>query len=145
YEPRQAGDLSVTGWQFTALKRGQLAGLKVPKETIKSAERFLDSCESAGKGGYSYIPGAGETITMTAVGLLCRQYSGVGPGNPGLLMGVKKFKSSPPEKHPDVYYLYYATQVMYHMQGESWRFWDTGVDTDGKQKSKGVRNLLLAR
>jgi hypothetical protein len=145
YAPRQAGDLSVTGWQFTALKRGQMAGLKVPKETLKLAERFLDSCESAGKGGYSYLPGGEATITMTAVGLLCRQYNDVGPRNAGLLAGVQRLKSYPPEKHPDVYYLHYATQVMHNVQGESWRFWNTGVDADGKQKSKGVRNLLLTR
>lgn len=133
----------MTGWQFTALKRGQMAGLKVPKETLRLVDRFLDSCEKDGKGGYSYIPGSGETVTMTAVGLLCRQYSGVGPRSPGLLGGVQKLKAYPPEKHPDVYYLYYATQVMHNMQGESWRFWNTGVDEKGQKKFKGVRDFLL--
>jgi hypothetical protein len=153
YSPGQAGDMSVTGWQLMALKSGQMAGLSVPKNTLKQADRFLDSCESGGKGatgsrqggGYGYLPGTGETIVMTSVGLLCRMYSGVGPGNPNLLAGVQKLKAYPPEKHPDVYYLYYATQVMHHMQGESWRFWNTGVDADGKQKSKGIRDMLISK
>ncbi|HEY7314134.1 MAG TPA: prenyltransferase/squalene oxidase repeat-containing protein [Gemmataceae bacterium] len=154
YSPGQAGDMSVTGWQLMALKSGQMAGLSVPKNTLKQAERFLDSCEnnnakaatgSRQAGGYGYLPGGGETIVMTSVGLLCRMYSGVGPGNPSLLAGVQKLKAYPPEKHPDVYYLYYATQVMHHMQGESWRFWNTGVDADGKQKSKGIRDMLISK
>ena len=155
YSPGQAGDMSVTGWQLMALKSGQMAGLSVPKNTLKQAERFLDSCENnnakgatgsrMGGGGYGYLPGGGETIVMTSVGLLCRMYSGVGPGNPSLLAGVQKLKAYPPEKHPDVYYLYYATQVMHHMQGESWRFWNTGVDADGKQKSKGIRDMLISK
>jgi len=152
YSPGQAGDVSVTGWQLMALKSGQMAGLSVPKNTLKQAERFLDSCETGGAkgskqggGGYGYLPGSGETIVMTSVGLLCRMYSGVGPGNPSLLAGVQKLKAYPPEKHPDVYYLYYATQVMHHMQGESWRFWNTGVDADGKEKSKGIRDMLISK
>jgi hypothetical protein len=120
-----------------------MAGLKVPKKILQSAEHFLDSCENTKKGGYSYVPGVGETVTMTAVGLLCRQYSGVGPKNPGLLIGVQKLKAYPPEKRPDIYYLYYATQVMHNIQGESWHFWNTGEDEKGQKKFKGVRDFLL--
>ncbi len=81
YAPKQAGDLSVTGWQLMALKSGQMAGLSVPKNTLKLSEKFLDSCETSNKGGYAYLPsnGHGESIAMTSVGLLCRQYSGVNP------------------------------------------------------------------
>jgi hypothetical protein len=154
YAPRQAGDMSVTGWQLMALKSGQMAGLSVPKNILKMAEHFLDSCESNGdksatgsrqSGSYGYTPGQGGSIAMTAVGLLCRQYSGIGPGNPSLLAGVQKLKTYPPEKNSDVYYLYYATQVMHHMQGESWRFWNTGMDEKGQQKSKGIRDFLISK
>jgi hypothetical protein len=131
YAPRQAGDLSVTGWQFSALKRGQTAKLKVPKKTLQLVESFVDACESAGTGGYAYVPGQAETLSMTAVGLLCRQYSGVGPRNAGLLNGVQKIKESPPDQNDNIYYLYYATQVMHHMQGETWKFWSLGPDGIG--------------
>ena len=50
YSPKQAGDTSVTGWQLMALKSGQMAGLSVPKNTLKLADRFLDSV-MADKGG----------------------------------------------------------------------------------------------
>ncbi len=140
YSPRTAGDTSVTGWQLMALKSGQMSGLSVPRSTLALAERFLDSVESSSKGGYAYVPGGGETPTMTAVGLLCRQYQGVNPRNPGLLAGVERLKSYPPGKTGNLYYEYYATQVMHHMGGDSWQFWNAGPD--GKS---GLRDTLIAK
>src|SRR5262249_31872114 len=137
---KTAGDTSVTGWQLMALKSGQMSGLSVPRSTISLCERFLDSCESSSKGGYGYVPGAGETYTMTAVGLLCRQYLGVNPRNPGLLAGVERLKAYPPGKTGNLYYEYYATQVMHHMGGDSWQFWNVGPD--GKS---GIRDTLIAK
>jgi hypothetical protein len=79
---------------------------------------------------------------MTAVGLLCRQYLGVKPRNPGLLAGVEKLKSATtaPGKTGNLYYEYYATQVMHHMGGDSWQFWNAGPD--GKS---GIRDTLIAK
>jgi hypothetical protein len=150
YKPKQAGDTSVTGWQLMALKSGQMAGLSVPKNTLKLAERFLDSVETTDKGAsasdkggsFSYLPGQPPSITMTSVGLLCRQYSGIGPKNPALQNGVKKLREQPPSKNHNIYYLYYATQVMHHMQGDSWRFWNLGPNGDGKG---GIRDWLISQ
>ncbi len=151
YAAKQAGDLSVTGWQLMALKSGQMAGLSVPKNTLKLSEKFLDSCETASAkgsqmrgGGYAYVPsnGQGESITMTSVGLLCRQYSGVNPRNPALLAGVQKLKAYCTDKLDNIYYLYYATQVMHHMQGESWNFWNLGAAGTGKG---GIRDTLISK
>jgi hypothetical protein len=153
YSPKQAGDTSVTGWQLMALKSGQMAGLSVPKNALKLADRFLDSVESSEKsasmadkgGSFSYLPGQAPSITMTAVGLLCRQYSGVGPKNPALQKGVQRLRKEPPGKNNDIYYLYYATQVMHHMERESWRFWNEGVTADGKKVHNGIRDSLIAQ
>jgi hypothetical protein len=143
YSPRSAGDLSVTGWEVMALKSGQMAGLSVPAEVLKRAERFLDSCETSSKGGYGYMPNEGDRYTMTAVGLLCRQYMGIQPRNPGLLMGVDKLKATPPGKSNNIYYEYYATQVMHHMGGDAWKFWNEGLDKDGNKVHKGIRDSLI--
>jgi hypothetical protein len=143
YSPKQAGDTSVTGWQFMALKSGQMAGLSVPRNTLKLANRFLDAVESPENGGaFGYLPGQPTTIAMTAVGLLCRQYSGIGPKNPALQKGVKRLRTEPPGKNNNIYYLYYATQVMHHMQGESWQMWNLGADGSGKG---GMRDTLIAQ
>jgi hypothetical protein len=126
YEPRQGGDTSVLGWQVMALKSGQMAGLEVddPKNpTFARATKWLNSCQTADGGGYGYIDSQ-ATPTNSAVGLLCRQYLGWGPRNPGLIAGVNRLKQTPPGSIPSLYYHYYATQVIHHMGGEAWEFWN---------------------
>jgi len=147
YAPRQAGDMSVTGWQVMALKSGQMSGLSVPRVTLKRVERFLDDCESGGKsindkGGYSYTPRSGPTPAMTAVGALCRQYLGVPARNPSLRASVKRIRAVPPQPRGNIYYEYYATQVMHHMGAEDWEFWNKGPDGSGKG---GIRDTLITR
>jgi hypothetical protein len=144
-----AGDTSVTGWQLMALKSGQMAGLSVPKTTLRKVEKYLDACESSDPnnssmrtGGYGYLPGSPPTPAMTAVGLLCRQYLGVNPRNPGLQSGIRTLKTLPPGKTNNLYYEYYATQVMHHMGGEDWNFWNLGPDGTGKT---GIRDILIAK
>lgn len=138
YSPRTAGDTSVTGWALMALKSGQMAGLSVPASTLKKVVRFIDSVESTNKGSFGYLPGNGDTPAMTAVGMLCREYLGVNPRNPGLLAGVELLKKSPPGSTDNLYYEYYATQVMHHMGGESWKFWN-----EGPPGGKGIRDSLI--
>ena len=43
---------------------------------------------------------------------------------------------------PNTYYEYYATQVMHHMGGDYWDFWNKG---DGKGTFKGMRDILIKR
>jgi hypothetical protein len=140
YSPRTPGDTSVTGWALMALKSGQMAGLSVPAVTLRKVERFLDSVEAQSKGGYAYQSGGSDTPAMTAVGMLCRQYLGVNPRNPGLLAGVELLKKKPPGSTGNLYYEYYATQVMHHMGGESWSFWNEGPD-----RKSGIRDSLIAK
>ena len=79
---------------------------------------------------------------MTAVGLLCRQYLGVNPRNPGLQAGVDRLKQpgNAPGKTGNIYYEYYATQVMHHMGGEAWQYWNLGPGGKG-----GIRDTLIAK
>jgi hypothetical protein len=142
YAARSPGDLSVTGWALMALRSGQMAGLKVPKARLKLVESFLDSVESSDKGGYGYMPGSPPSETMTSVGALCRQYLGAPRRNASLMASVKKIRQLPPAMTENIYYLYYATQVMHHMGEDDWKFWNLGPKGDGKG---GIRDTLLAR
>jgi hypothetical protein len=127
YQPREGGDTSVVGWQVMALKSAQMAGLDVPAKTLVGASRWLDSCASADGGAYGYQRPEEASPSMTAVGLLCREYLGWGPRNPGLITGVNNLKATPPASADTIYYTYYATQVMHHMGGEAWAFWNPKV------------------
>jgi RNA polymerase sigma factor (sigma-70 family) len=123
YVPRQErSDTSVTGWQVQALKWGELAGLPIPEKTKDGVARWLDSCESP-DGGYGYV-GPMPTATMTASGLLCRQALGWGKRKPTLVGGVKYLQPLPPGGQPNLYYDYYATQVLYNLGGPRWAGWN---------------------
>lgn len=134
YNPGDAGDTSVVGWQLLALRSGQMAYLNVPVETFRRTVAYLDSAQANGNkvgSRYSYQPHGNETPTMTAEGLLCRQYTGWSRNHPGLVEGtVWLLKKHPPRKQTlDMYYMYYATQVMHHQGGELWREWNSAMQT----------------
>src|SRR5262249_48500318 len=141
------GDMSVTGWQLMALKSGQMSGLRVDRKVLRAVEGYLDASEAGTKSGkYGYLPNrnAGYTPAMTAVGALCRQYLGVNPLNKNLQNSVEYIKDYPPGS-AGLYYEYYATQVMHHMGGPAWDYWNKGGTTKGGQKFVGIRDSLLAR
>jgi hypothetical protein len=126
YAPVQAGDLSVTGWQVMALLTGRMAGLDVPVVTFRKANIFLKSCWNNANEGYGYIGPDNPTPTMSAVGLLLRQYlNGWGPKEARLLKGIDNhLVPNPPGASKNMYYYYYATQVMHHLGGERWQGWN---------------------
>lgn len=127
YSPRTPGDLSVHAWFVQALKSGAMSGLNVPNATFNGVNNFLDTCANADGSGYGYT-GPQPSPTMTAAGLLCRQYMGWGPRNVGLQKGIEYLRKLPPSKNfRNIYYYYYATQVVHHMEPfikEAWEEWN---------------------
>ncbi|HWB09840.1 MAG TPA: hypothetical protein VG826_11460 [Pirellulales bacterium] len=126
YQPGESGDTSVLGWQVMALKSGEMAGLNVPKSALDLAGKWLD--RAAGTGGslgtFGY-QGPGASPAMTAEGLLCRQFLGSRRNDPAVLAGAKFLLERLPQAGQESsYYWYYATQVMYHMQGDYWTAWN---------------------
>lgn len=132
YGFREAGDVSVVGWVFLAIRSGQLGGLRILDSPLVRASRFLDSCgvgpEPYKLSEYCYQPGQQPKIALTACGLLARQYLGWPRDNPHLLAGVKKIMTQlPPAQGNTVgalYYYYYATQVLHHLEGPEWDLWN---------------------
>jgi hypothetical protein len=122
YDPREKGDTSVVGWQIMALKSGHMAYLVVPPVAAKKASQFLDSVQDDGGAYYGYLdPGRGEATTP--VGLLCRMYLGWKKDNPALQRGVEWLSNTGPSMG-NMYYNYYATQVMRHWEGDLWTKWN---------------------
>ena len=136
YAPQQAGDTSAVGWQLMALKSGHMAYLNVNPNTVRLASRFLDFVQSEGGARYGYAnPGNGHATT--AIGLLCRMYMGWKKDNPNLEKGTEYISQWGPSPS-DMYYNYYATQVMKHQGGSLWEKWnekmrDSLVDSQSKQ------------
>jgi RNA polymerase sigma factor (sigma-70 family) len=133
YRPGQPGDTSVTSWQLQALHTARLSGLDVPPKTLAATSRWLDSCQGA-EGGYSYTSGSPMTPSMTAAGLLCRQYLGWGAGQPGLRLGLEVVKKTPPGAVNNLYHYHYATQVLFNVGGKDWEGWNAKM-----------RDLLVGR
>ena len=122
YSPQTPGDTSVVGWQIMALKSGHLAYLQVPKQTIAGAINFLNLVQQDSGSKYGYTgPGAGPATT--AVGLLCRMYLGWKKEEPALQRGVQWMSQRGPARN-NMYYNYYATQVMHHYGGDEWKKWN---------------------
>jgi hypothetical protein len=123
YELRQAGDTSVVGWQVMALKSAQNAGLDVPAKAFRGAERFLNTVQSDGGSRYGYPDAKDVRIATTAAGLLCRMYLGWTRRDGGLKRGVIYLDRTKPARN-DMYYNYYATQVLHHWGGDEWTRWN---------------------
>ena len=134
YKPGEAGDTSVVGWQLMALQSGRHAGnLRVPVRTLDLAGKFLDSVERNNpklyKDGsrYGYMPGQAASETMTAEGLLCRLYLGWPTTHDGIEGGVDYLldEHMPDPEKANIYYWYYATQLMHHVGGQDWQEWNS--------------------
>lgn len=149
YSPGSMGDTSIVGWQVQALKAAQLTkDLVVPDATITRANKFLDKVSSGSrKAVYGYTaPNGAPATNLTAVGLLCRYYIAKwGPGNAGLAEGVEGLLKKTPDKisgKPEMYYYYYATQVVHFAEGPEWKDWNEGPMKNGKREG-GMRDTLI--
>jgi hypothetical protein len=122
YAPGEPGDVTVTGWMFMALRSGQMSYLKIPGATVQRGIRFLDAMSSDYGSFYGYLA-PGKEPTSTAVGLLCRMVTGWRRDDRRLAKGVRWLSQRGPSKF-DMYYNYYATQVLHHWGGSDWQQWN---------------------
>lgn len=124
YRPLDEGDTSVFGWMVMAVKSAQMSGLSVSSQTIAGDRRFLKSV-SNGKGQFVYMPDSHSSPATCAVGLLCTQYLGAPRQDPEISGGMTYLMEHMPElRKRDIYYWYYATQVMHNLPGYEWDAWN---------------------
>ena len=132
YRVREAGDTSAVGWQVMAIKSAKLSGIKIKKKTFKLVDKFLKNVSADYGARYGYKdPPAGKRTNRacTAIGLLCRMYGGWPKDHAGLSAGVDYLEKAGPSadqnvEKVDMYYNYYATQVMKQYGGEPWKKWN---------------------
>lgn len=157
YVPKEMGDTSAVGWQLMALKSAKLSEFDYSPKTIKRAEKFLDRVSIDNGAWYGYMERpyrnsdgsySASRKGVSSVGLLCRMYMGWGRDHNGLTKGVARISQLGPsigtrtsKNSVDMYYNYYATQVMKHWGGSDWDEWnrvmrDFLVD---QQETKGTK------
>ncbi|HYG78229.1 MAG TPA: prenyltransferase/squalene oxidase repeat-containing protein [Planctomycetota bacterium] len=144
YGPKQAGDLSVSGWFVMALKSAKVAGLAVNPAAFDGAIKFLDSCEHKEEGGnnsgygpassYLYMPGSHGGHRVCAIGNLSRQF--LGWKKEDLQSSVEFFvnKGGVPTwggngESVDLYYWYYGTLCVFQQGGDLWKRWNDSMKT----------------
>ncbi|GHT21352.1 squalene--hopene cyclase [Planctomycetales bacterium] len=123
-------DIAVTGWVVLALKAGESAGLDVPQNTFENTMRFLDRMERNHR--YQYREEETDLrVSMTAEALCCRILLGWKPSNAGLQNGVLYLMEALPtfekDYRRDVYYWFFAANVLYQCGGDSWNIWNKAM------------------
>jgi hypothetical protein len=130
YYNSKDSDISVYGWQMMALKSALMANLEVNPAKVEEARKWLAGMEqvgenSQGRGLFSYVPGDQVTPCRSSIGLLITQYLGATKNDPTVTGGVSYLMQNLPDvKSRDIYYWYYATQVMHNMCDADWDTWN---------------------
>ena len=127
-EATKRGDTPVLSWVLMALKTGGMADLNVNTASFQGASRFLDSVQSNQGATYGdQEPERSKQVATatTAIGLLCRMHLGWKRDNEALQRGVQAIGNRGPATDTgDVYYNYYATQLLRHHGGNEWNTWN---------------------
>ena len=86
--------------------------------------RFLDSIQQENGAAYGYHPnGMQVTPGRRAIGLLCRIDTGWNRSRQALLDGAAAIAKAGPSEG-DMYYDYYATNVLHELGGPDWETWN---------------------
>lgn len=146
------GDTSIVGWEIQALFTAKMAkDLVVNEKVLKNASKFLDfvsAGEEKAMYGYADNKAAHPGNALTASGLLSRSsIDAWGPKHPGMIEGVTGLlKNSPVGKGQikNLYYYYYATQVVHFFDGEEWKTWNLGSKAADGSRKEGMRDWLVS-
>ncbi len=131
YAPSGREDLSVTGWQYQALKSAKLSGLKFDKlhVAIDKTVKYLQSRQTA-DGGYGTANRGGHynQWDLSGVGILGLQTLGHGKSSEikkGIKFAHELFEKEPPTwSNVNLYAWYYYAQAFFQNGGPEWKYWN---------------------
>jgi formylglycine-generating enzyme required for sulfatase activity len=146
---RGPGNTSISSWNVMALKAAEVAGLRVSPLSCKRAAKFLDSLAVENGAKYLYRDGGRFELSASAAGLLTRIHLGMKLDDPALKAGVQFLASQQEQNIGDIYYAYFTTQIMHHVQGPPWDAWNAkmqatilpGQATTGHEKGSWCDGL----
>ena len=139
YNPKKGGDLSVSGWQVQSIASAQQAGIPIPPNVVAGIRKFLLATSKDNGAAFAYKPGQGPKDSMTAVGLMSSILTGADRKAKGIQTGVENLSKKGPDLN-NMYYTYYATQVLFGWgdePGNGKKYW-----TDWNRR---LRDPLVAR
>ncbi|MEM9657165.1 MAG: prenyltransferase/squalene oxidase repeat-containing protein, partial [Planctomycetota bacterium] len=123
FESPGPGDMTVSGWQIATLKSALLAGIEVPYDVWMRIADFLDSLQEENGATYYYFRGEMMSPATTAIGLLGRMICGWPRDRRPLQQGAAKLAAQSPRSN-NIYFIYYAAQVLHHVGGPGWQRWN---------------------
>ena len=129
YNPQQPGSTSATAIQIMALKAAEKAGIRIPDSTWNGASFYLDSVSVDREGRYGYeVQKKSYAISVTSMAMLSRMYLGWGRDNGDMRAGIALIDKRGP--YDNLYYSYFATQVMKNWGGQEWERWNGRLRDD---------------
>jgi len=131
--PTKRNDLSVTGWQYQALKAAAHTGLKIDKlqSAISKTVKYIEG-EQTKDGGIGTLnrDAAYNQWNLTGTGVLGLQTLGKGGKKSVIDKGIKflrNFITAEPldwNKNCNLYCWYYYTQAFFQKGGDDWKFYN---------------------
>lgn len=127
YRPNSRGDMLVTGWQVMALKSLERCGVGTPVEVYDATIAFVESLQESDGSAYRYYHTENRSRDVpTAVGLLNQMYLQWPKDHPPLERGASNLVDRRVSKD-DIYFNFYTTLLLHHLQHESWDYWNEAV------------------
>lgn len=133
YQPRQEGDMSVSGWAIMAAKSAEFSGIHLQQKAFDGIRAWLRSVGNGPNAGqFSYQPGGGNpSPAMHATGFFCSHLMGMSPNTRKALEAANALIPAAENGNgkkaglstADIYFIYYGTLAGYQYQGECWRRW----------------------
>lgn len=125
-------DLSVTGWQYQALKAAMHTSLKINglKQSVDKAVKYLESTQTKDGGfGNPNREVHYNQYSLTGVGALGIQTLGRAKSpavRKGIAFAYDLFNKEPPDwnKNANLYCWYYYAQIFFQNGGEEWAYWN---------------------
>jgi len=129
YNPQQPGSTSCTAIQVMALKAAERAGISIPKTTWQGVSFYFDSVAVDREGRYGYeTQKKAFDISVTSMALLSRMYAGWKRDDGDLRKGIGLIDRKGP--YDNLYYCYFASQVMKNWGGAEWNRWNERLRDD---------------